>query len=69
MPKLTRTYGHESDRNSMEIATIFAAGILRLRQRGDLPTGPDKLSPKTALETARQDLEKSANPRLSVSRG
>lgn len=53
----------------LEIARIFAEGVLRLHRNGDLPFGPDGLSLETALRSARQDLEQSRKTRLSVTRG
>jgi hypothetical protein len=60
---------HDVNDGLLEIARIFAAGVLRLHHQGQLPFGPDGLSLETALETARQDLEQSRDLRLSVSRG
>jgi hypothetical protein len=59
----------EIDDGLLEIARIFAEGVLRLHRNGDLPFGPDGLSLETALKTARQDLEQSRVSRLSVTRG
>jgi hypothetical protein len=53
----------------LELASIFAQGILRLHQQGQLPLNADGLSLETALRTARQDLDKSRKTRLSVTRG
>lgn len=53
----------------LEIARIFAAGVLRLHQRGELPLRPNGLSFETALHSAFQDLENSRETRLSVTRG
>ena len=53
----------------LDIARVFAEGVLRLHRLGQLPLGPDGLSIETALKTARQDLAKSRISRLSVSRG
>jgi hypothetical protein len=57
------------DERLLEIANEFAKGVLRLHKQGQLPFGPNGLSLETALETERQDLEKSRHSRLSVHRG
>jgi hypothetical protein len=51
-----------------EIARIFAGGILRTHQQGALPAGHVGISPETALESSPQDLEQSAESRLSVTK-
>lgn len=67
------SYCHEtsSDANEglMEIACLFAEGVLRLHRRGELPMNENGLSIETALKTASQDLAKSHDSRLSVTRG
>ena len=52
-----------------EVARIFALGILRLDEgwRSDGDAASD--FSKTALKTARKDLEQSRDLRLSVTRG
>ncbi len=53
----------------IDVARIFAEGVLRLHKLGHLPFGCDGLSLETALKTAPQDLDSSRDPRLSVTRG
>ena len=60
---------HVEDSYLLEVARIFAAGILRLHHRGELSFGADGLSIETALRGAHQDLEQSRKTRLSVTRG
>jgi hypothetical protein len=63
------TTAPESTRAIGELAQIFAIGILRLHQCGDLPFGSDGLSLQTALKTASKDLEQFRGTGLSVTRG
>ncbi len=66
MPKLIPTVRPPSNEDPLcELATIFAAGILRLRARPGLTT---ELSPKLSGSTA-QGLEFQATNRLSVHSG
>jgi hypothetical protein len=58
----------ESSPYLLELASIFAQGVLRLHQQGHLPQNTDGLSLETALKTARQDLEQSRETRLSVTK-
>ena len=57
------------DDGIVEIARIFAAGILRRHQRNDLWVASGKIFLGTAPENACQGLEPSRELRLSVTRG
>jgi hypothetical protein len=59
----------DADDNLLELARIFAEGVLRLHQNGELPMNTNGLCLETALKTARQDLEQSRKKRLTVTRG
>ena len=58
-----------SEGGLLELARVFAEGVLRLHRRGELPWGPNGLSIETALKSAAEDLEQSRDSRLSVTRG
>jgi hypothetical protein len=60
---------HDADLQILELAHIFAQGVIRLHNRGHLPLGPEGLSPDKALKSAIQDLDLPADPRLSVHSG
>ena len=69
---MSRTTHHPTEETGdglLEIARIFADGVLRLHRLGHLPRGHDGLSIETALKTASEDLEQSRGSRLSVTRG
>jgi hypothetical protein len=51
----------------LELASIFAKSILRLRQPGRLPGGPNASFSENPLRIARQDLEVPGSLSLSVS--
>jgi len=50
----------------LQLAYIFAQGVLRLHRAGHVPFGPNGLSAETALQSASQDLAIPASSRLSV---
>jgi len=53
-----------------EVATLFAAGILRLHRRGLLVGDSDRRpGPENCPESSQEGLELSGNPRLSVRAG
>jgi hypothetical protein len=67
--KSQRTPAESIDDAVLQLAHIFADGVLRLHRRGELPLGPNGLSIETALKTASQDLALPRDSRLSVTRG
>ena len=52
-----------------QVAGILAEGVLRLARRGQDASGIEQPFSETALKTASEDLEQSAETRLSASDG
>jgi hypothetical protein len=64
----TRPPDLDIDDGLLEVARIFAEGVLRRHRQGKLQFSPDGLSFETPLEIALPGLEKSRKTRLSVTR-
>jgi hypothetical protein len=69
MQKTRRRTADAFNDSLLELARIFAQGVLRLHERGHLPPNANGLSLETPLKTVPPDLEQSQISRLSVTRG